>query len=145
MIKKTKMNTIVNITGLTLKNLETSDENVIRKLRKTGYPWRIINHIRARYIKYSHKHITYKNILKLIGCSPIKLKEHLESKFINGMNWDNYGLKGWHIDHIKPISLGKDNIDLLNKLTHYTNLQPLSCKDNWIKNSKSCKNITVKL
>jgi hypothetical protein len=139
------MSTINDITETTLKNLEASDESDIRKLRKTGYPWRIINHIRARYIKYSRKHITYKNILKLIGCSPIKLKKHLESKFVNGMNWDNYGLKGWHIDHIEPISLGRENIEILNKLTHYENLQPLWSKDNLIKSSKSCKNVTVKL
>ena len=31
------MNTIVNITGLTLKNLETSDENAIRKEKKREY------------------------------------------------------------------------------------------------------------
>lgn len=39
-----------------------------------------------------------------------ELKKHLESKFYKDpktnedMSWDNYGLKGWHIDHIKPES-----------------------------------------
>jgi len=33
------------------------------------------------------------------------LKEHLESRFSEGMSWDNYGFYGWTIDHIIPISL----------------------------------------
>jgi hypothetical protein len=37
MIKKRKMNTIVNITGLTLKCLGASDENVIKKTRKKQF------------------------------------------------------------------------------------------------------------
>jgi hypothetical protein len=37
MIKKRKMNTIVNITGITLKCLGASDENVIKKVRKKEY------------------------------------------------------------------------------------------------------------
>jgi hypothetical protein len=49
------------------------------------------------------------------------------------MNWDNYGNpkdgiyeinKTWDIDHIKPITTGKTEEDIL-KLNHYTNLQPL--------------------
>jgi hypothetical protein len=134
-----------NITMTTLKNLKKKEEIDIKKLRKTGYPWRIINHIRSRHIKYSKKHISYQGILKLIGCSPIKLKEYLESKFTKNMNWENYGLRGWHIDHIKPISLGKKDLNILNKLTHYTNLQPLWSKDNWIKNAKICENVIIQL
>ena len=37
-----------------------------------------------------------------------QLKVHLESKFLPGMSWDNYGRKPgircWHIDHITPDS-----------------------------------------
>ena len=41
----------------------------------------------------------YFDVLKY---TPEELIVHLESKFIDGMNWDNYG--EWHVDHIKPIS-----------------------------------------
>lgn len=40
----------------------------------------------------------------LVGYSRKELLSHLESQFIKGMTWDNYGRHGWHIDHIVPIS-----------------------------------------
>jgi len=71
----------------------------------------------------------------LIGCSPSELKTHLEKQFVVGMRWDNHGLFGWHIDHIIPISSAK-NKEELNKLCHYTNLQPLWALDNIQKRAK---------
>ena len=71
----------------------------------------------------------------MLGCTPLQLKEHLESKFTGNMTWENYGFYGWHIDHIIPLSSAKDE-DGLKKLCHYTNLQPLWCKDNLSKGSK---------
>jgi hypothetical protein len=42
------------------------------------------------------------------------------------MNWDNYGQKGWHIDHIKPCYVFDLSIpEEQQKCFHYTNLQPL--------------------
>ena len=40
----------------------------------------------------------------IVGYSLPDLKRHLENKFKAGMSWDNYGLYGWHIDHIIPRS-----------------------------------------
>jgi hypothetical protein len=64
-----------------------------------------------------------------LGCTLEKLKEHLESQFVEGMSWDNHGK--WHVDHIRPVSsfvLG--DIEDLKKCCHYTNLQPLWAADN---------------
>ena len=51
------------------------------------------------------------------------------------MSWDNYGLYGWHIDHIVPLSNAKTEDDFY-KLCHYTNLQPLWSLDNLKKSNK---------
>jgi hypothetical protein len=71
----------------------------------------------------------------IVGCTPQFLKEHLEKQFKDGMSWDNYGLYGWHIDHILPLSSAK-NEDEIYKLCHYTNLQPLWAKENLSKSNK---------
>ena len=56
MIRKRKMNTIVNITGLTLKCLETGDENDIKKAKRKEYikKWYLKNkeHKKQYDIKY---------------------------------------------------------------------------------------------
>ena len=73
--------------------------------------------------------------LKLIGITPIELKEHLEKQFTQDMSWDNYGFYGWHIDHIIPLSSAKTEEDIY-KLCHYSNLQPLWAEDNFKKSNK---------
>ena len=74
----------------------------------------------------------------IIGCTPEFLKEHLEKQFIEGMNWNNHGLFGWHIDHIIPLSSAKTEEELY-KLCNYTNLQPLWAIDNLKKSNKLIK------
>ena len=72
--------------------------------------------------------------MELVSCSIDKLKQHLESKFTDGMNWDNYG--EWHVDHIKPCaSFDLSDPDQQRQCFHYTNLQPLWEKDNLKKGS----------
>ena len=74
---------------------------------------------------------------KLIGCTLSFLKLHLEEKFEDGMNWDNYGFKGWHIDHIKPCSLfDLSDPEQQKECFNYTNLQPLWWYDNLEKGNK---------
>ena len=76
-------------------------------------------------------------VLDLLGCSIKYLKEHLEKKFKPGMSWNNYGNLGWHIDHIKPLSLAKSAEDVAEgKFFHYTNLQPLWAEENIKKSNK---------
>jgi hypothetical protein len=75
--------------------------------------------------------------LKYLGCSVEEAKKYIEIKFTNGMSWDNYGMYGWHIDHIIPLSSIKStNIEDYSHILHYTNLQPLWAKDNLSKGNK---------
>ena len=85
------------------------------------------NSIRAQ--GYTKKTKTY----KYLGCSFEYLKQHLERQFTKGMNWSNAG--EWHLDHIYPVSLAKDEEELI-KLNHYTNFQPLWAEDNFKKGNK---------
>lgn len=63
---------------------------------------------------------------ELIGCTVLFYKEYLESKFTKGMGWENYGIKGWHIDHIIPCaSFDLADIQQQKLCFHYTNTQPL--------------------
>ena len=75
--------------------------------------------------------------IELIGCTIEELRSHLESQFVNGMSWDNYGRTGWHIDHIRPCA----SFDLSDPVQqrqcfHYSNLQPLWAADNIRKGSR---------
>lgn len=60
--------------------------------------------------------------IELLGYSALDLKNHLESRFTEGMTWGNYG--EWHIDHIKQvISFPKETpSSVVNALS---NLRPL--------------------
>lgn len=78
---------------------------------------------------YSKKSKTF----KILGCSFEEFKIYLERQFIKGMNWENQGK--WHMDHIYPISLAKDEEHLI-RLNHYTNFQPLWAEDNIRKGNK---------
>lgn len=90
---------------------------------------RIAHNLRTRLRKAVKGKIS---AVRDLGCSVDELKLLLESKFTEGMNWDNYGQ--WHIDHIKPLSkFDLTNPQELLKACHYTNLQPLWAKDNIVK------------
>lgn len=73
--------------------------------------------------------------VEMIGCSWEYLKKYIESKFEDGMTWNNHGYYGWHIDHIIPLSTAKTKDDI-HRLNHYTNLQPLWAEDNFKKKDK---------
>jgi hypothetical protein len=64
---------------------------------------------------------------KILGADWDIVKKYFESKFKEGMTWENMGL--WHIDHILPISTATCEEDVI-RLNHYTNLQPLWGEDN---------------
>lgn len=103
--------------------------------RSNNIQYKIACNLRARLGKAMQGNYRTSSAVKDLGCTVEQLKTYLESKFQDGMSWDNYG--SWHIDHIKPLS----KFDLtkkkeLLKACHYTNLQPLWAEDNLSKGSK---------
>lgn len=71
----------------------------------------------------------------LLGCSFETLRLHIESLFQPGMNWENRGFDGWHVDHKIPLASAVDEASL-RALCHYKNLQPLWASDNLKKGAK---------
>lgn len=75
--------------------------------------------------------------VKYLGCSFVEAKNHIESLFQPGMSWANWGLRGWHIDHKRPISsFDYTDPNWVFKASHYTNLQPLWALENLTKSAK---------
>ena len=72
---------------------------------------------------------------ELLGCTYEKLKSHIESLFVDGMNWDNMGK--WHIDNIIPLAAFALSKQENQKIAfNYKNLQPLWAIDNLKKGAK---------
>ena len=78
---------------------------------------------------YTKKSKTY----DILGISYNEFKLYIESKFTEGMKWENHGQ--WHLDHIIPVSSAKTEEEII-KLNHYTNFQPLWAEDNLKKGNK---------
>ena len=140
-----------------IKNPEYSKFHYEKNREKLGHKKRIKDPLfdfknSTRYIvKNSFRRDGYKKntkTQKIIGCSFIELKKHIESQFEWWMSWENYGNRlgicdginqSWDIDHIVPISSAKTESEVL-KLCHYTNLQPLcSYTNRWVKRNKILK------
>jgi len=84
---------------------------------------------------------------QLVGCSVSKLREHFEALFRDGMSWENYGLKGWVIDHKIPCSqFDLSRVMEQRRCFHYSNLQPLFDSENRKKGSRvvsAAKTLTI--
>ena len=89
-----------------------------------------------RYCKYSGLNKRFKT-MDSVGLSPADFKIYIESMFVDGMTWDNYGQgEGkWSIDHTKPLCTAKTEEDVFT-LNHYTNLRPMWWFDNLAKGGK---------
>ena len=77
--------------------------------------------------------------MKLVGCTVAELWLHIEGLFEPGMTRENNGNgEGfWHLDHKIPCcSFDFSDPEQQKICFHYTNLQPLWCKDNLAKGAK---------
>lgn len=92
---------------------------------------KIKNNIRTRVRRCIIDGRKSASTLELLSCAFDHARAHLEAQFAEGMSWDNYGVNGWHIDHIIPCaSFDLTDPEQQRQCFHYTNLQPLWAKDN---------------
>jgi hypothetical protein len=104
----------------------------LKKIKEDGF-YRMKINLRRRIREYligESKGIRTKEI---VGLDKMEFKLYIQNKFVDGMSWENYGK--WHLDHIKPLCMAKDNEEAL-LLNHHTNLQPLWAEDNLKKGKK---------
>lgn len=97
--------------------------------RKKDILFRLTHNLRTRLSKIVSGKYKETSAIKDLGCTVLEFKIHLEKQFSNNMSWDNYGINGWHIDHIIPLTAAKTQEEL-KQLNYYTNLQPLWATDN---------------
>lgn len=72
-----------------------------------------------------------------LGCTIPELKMYLEGQFTDGMTWENWSFRGWHIDHKIPLAFfDLTDREQLLKAVHYSNLQPLWMKENFKKGAR---------
>ena len=98
--------------------------------------YRLAHNLRSRLYDFLKGRIKHKNTETLTGCSFEELKKHLESQFELGMTWDNYG-SYWSVDHKEPfISIDPDDRIAIERITHFSNLKPLTIDENSRKATK---------
>lgn len=107
--------------------------NYCKQRRLKDPKYRLLGIIRGSLVSALKKQRQKKNTrtAKLLGCSLEFAKKHIESQFKDGMNWQNMGRHGWHIDHIRPCA----SFDLSDPSQqaicfHWSNLQPLWASEN---------------
>jgi len=82
---------------------------------------------------------------KILGYTVEELYAHLETQFLEGITWDNYGAGGWVIDHIKPVcsfAYAASDDPAFKECWALANLRPLWEADN-LKKAKEDKKLSV--
>lgn len=132
------------------KSLITDEEKrLMIKKRDSGYKkkayergkkdpyWKFIQYSRGRMNDMIKKNKKQFKIKDMVLYSKQEFMEHIESLFSENMSWDNHGKKGWHLDHIKPISsFNLNNIEECIECWSLSNLRPLWWIDNLKKGAK---------
>ena len=132
----------INNKEKSLKHKREEYQRNKERYRDSSKKWRLENR-EQQFARNSIKRLLNnwkgkrKDAEAILGYTLQELRESMQSKFTEGMSWDNYGYYGWHIDHIKPVSIfiseGITDPKIINALD---NLQPLWAKDNLEKGVK---------
>lgn len=109
----------------------------VRKLTRNNLAFRLRLSIRRRFYMAVRNRSRTSGAIADLGCTIDFLEGHLESLFRAGMTWGNWSRRGWHIDHIRPLS----KFDLSDPhqravACHWSNLQPLWANENLRKGAR---------
>jgi hypothetical protein len=107
-----------------------------------NFKFKTRNLIRSSFKRNKNYYIKSLSTEKILGCSVDYFRNYIFLQFKKNMSFENYGQ--WHLDHIYPVSLAKDEEEVI-RLNHYTNFQPLWAKDNLKKGNKIIDNTQLKL
>lgn len=109
----------------------------VNKRMKEDPVFNYLMKIRKKTREYAFKNYLHggNEFFEVIGIDIKGFREYIQEKFEEGMSWENHGLETWHLDHIIPLSNAK-TVEGIDKLSHYTNLQPLWKDDNLNKGNK---------
>ena len=115
-------------------------KKVYRRERYKNDPnFKIMGLLRSRLRKVLKGNLKAATTMELVGCTVAELWLHIEGLFEPGMTRENNGNgEGfWHLDHKIPCcSFDFSDPEQQKICFHYTNLQPLWCKDNLAKGAK---------
>lgn len=119
------------------KDARRKTRQMATKKQKSNPKYRLACNLRRRLSFVLNGKRKEANTFDLVGCSRSDFLRHIESLFQENMTWENYGVKGWVMDHIIPCC----SFDLLleeeqRKCFHYTNIRPLWYKDNAAKGAE---------
>ena len=136
-----KLNLFVEVSDVQRKkdanNYYKRNKKRIDRVRKKNKPYMLSVRLRCRIYNVLKGLKKSAPTLRMLGCSAADAKKHIESLWSPGMNWSNYGVHGWHIDHIKPCaSFDLSKPEEQSKAFHFTNLQPLWAFENWSKSDR---------
>jgi len=122
---------------------EADKENYLEKAKdryNQNIPYKLYVMVKAAHKRILGKSIKKKEAVDLLGCTMEEYQGYLESKFQEGMTWENHKKDGWHIDHILPLRESDISEEEKLKRLHYTNTQPLWAKDNISKGNNTVYN-----
>lgn len=113
----------------------TRNKEYFSNKKKNDIQFRIACNLRSRLSKAISQKTKTGSAAADLGCSLKEFRKHIQSKFKDGMSWDNYG--DWHLDHIMPLS----SFDLTNEgefreAVHFSNIQPLWANENLSKGAR---------
>lgn len=122
-----------------------SSREYMRRRTREDIGFRILTRLRARCRSaLKGRGTKADHTIALMGCTLRQLKAHLESLWLPGMTWENWGshrdggTTTWQIDHVRPCaSFDLTDPEEQRKCFHWSNLQPLWAADNLAKSDRT--------